>query len=98
MRDLYEGHTFILPAMGKVRPMYIKRTARALLEKNADKFTTDFEHNKRVVGELLKVSKRVRNRIAGYITRLMKQQARMKALEAAAEGVPAEAEEEEVGA
>jgi len=69
--------------MGKVRPMYIKRAARMLLEKYPDKFTADFEHNKRVVGELLNVSKRVRNRIAGYITRLVKQQARLKALEAA---------------
>lgn len=80
--------------MGKVRPIYVKRTARKLLEKYPDKFTEDFEHNKRVVDQLLSSSKRVRNRIAGYITRLIRQQARLKAMEAAeAEGAPVEEEE-----
>jgi small subunit ribosomal protein S17e len=67
--------------VGKVRPAYIKRTAMALLEKYPDKFTSDFEHNKRVASELLKTTKRVRNRVAGYITRLIKRQERFKALE-----------------
>lgn len=59
--------------MGKVRPLFIKRTARELLEKYRDKFKPDFEHNKKVVQELIEVpSKRVRNRIAGYITHLIK--------------------------
>ncbi|MEM1715593.1 MAG: 30S ribosomal protein S17e, partial [Thermofilaceae archaeon] len=80
-------------SMGKVRPLYVKRTARRLLEKYPDKFTEDFEHNKRVVGQLISASKKVRNRIAGYITRLMKQQARLKAMEVAeAESVPVEEE------
>ena len=60
-------------SLGKVRPAYIKRTARKLLQLYPDKFTDDFEHNKKVVTELAIVdSKRVRNRIAGYITRLVK--------------------------
>jgi len=60
-------------SLGKVRPAYIKRTARKLLQLYPDKFTDDFEHNKKVVTELAMVdSKRVRNRIAGYITRLVK--------------------------
>lgn len=59
--------------MGKVRPAYIKNVARQLLEMYPDKFTTDFEHNKRMVKQLADIpSKRVRNRIAGYITRLVK--------------------------
>ncbi|RLE82443.1 MAG: 30S ribosomal protein S17e [Thermoprotei archaeon] len=59
--------------MGKVRPAYVKRTARKLLQMYPDKFTTDFEHNKKMVAELTVVdSKRVRNRIAGYITRLVR--------------------------
>ena len=70
--------------MGKVRPAYVKRTARMLLERYPDKFTNDFEHNKRVVGELLKTTKRVRNKVAGYITRLVKVRERLKALEEAA--------------
>ncbi|MCS7104433.1 MAG: 30S ribosomal protein S17e [Thermofilaceae archaeon] len=69
--------------MGKIRPLYIKNVGRSLLQKYPDKFTNDFEHNKQSVNELIKVSKRVRNRIAGYITRMVKRQARLKALEEA---------------
>jgi len=59
--------------VGKVRPAFIKRTARELLELYRDRFKPDFEHNKRVVQELTNIkSKRTRNRIAGYITRLIK--------------------------
>ncbi|HIP65347.1 MAG TPA: 30S ribosomal protein S17e [Pyrodictium sp.] len=59
--------------MGKVRPGLVKRTARKLLEMYPDLFTEDFEHNKRVVSMLLEVeSKKLRNQIAGYVTRLVK--------------------------
>ena len=72
--------------MGKVRPSFIKTTARKLLEMYPDQFTTDFEENKKKVAELTNVtSKRVRNRVAGYITRLVKQRERRRRL-ALAEG------------
>ena len=66
----------------------------ALVEKYPDKFTSDFEHNKRVVGELLKTTKRVRNRVAGYITRLIKRRERFKVLEETASSIAAEEGEE----
>ncbi len=66
--------------MGKVRPRYIKSSARRLIALYPDRFTTDFEHNKQVLKELLpELTKRTRNRIAGYITRLMKIETRKKA-------------------
>ncbi|RLE87461.1 MAG: 30S ribosomal protein S17e [Thermoprotei archaeon] len=69
--------------MGKVRPAFIKRTARRLLEKYPDAFTTDFEHNKRMVMQLTDItSKRVRNRVAGYVTRLVKIKMRRESEEA----------------
>ncbi len=59
--------------MGKVRTSLVKRTARKLLALYPDKFTRDFEHNKQMVKELLDVqSKKLRNQIAGYITRLVR--------------------------
>lgn len=59
--------------MGKVRTSLVKRTARKLLALYPDKFTRDFEHNKQAVRELLDVqSKKLRNQIAGYITRLVR--------------------------
>ena len=61
--------------MGKVRPLFIKRIARNLVRKYGERFKPDFEHNKRVVEELLELpSKRVRNRIAGYVTRLLRRE------------------------
>jgi len=59
--------------LGKIRPTYIKRIADELVKKFPDKFTTDFEHNKKMVDEVADVcTVRVRNRIAGYVTRRRK--------------------------
>jgi small subunit ribosomal protein S17e len=58
--------------LGKVRTEYIKRMARELVERFPDKFTTDFENNKKIVDTLTSVSStKLRNRIAGYTTRLI---------------------------
>ena len=59
--------------MGKVRPDHIKEIARKLVERFPEKFTSDFDHNKKMVNELTNVtSSKIRNRVAGYIVRLMK--------------------------
>jgi len=59
--------------LGNIRPTYIKRIARELIKKYPDKFVAkDFQHNKEKVSELTDVqSKILRNRVAGYITRLL---------------------------
>lgn len=52
-----------------IKPAYVKKTAKLLMERYDEAFTNDFEHNKDVVQELTNIeSKSVRNRIAGYIT------------------------------
>ncbi len=54
-----------------MRTEYIKRIARELIERFPDKFTSDFENNKRIVDTLARISStKLRNRIAGYTTRL----------------------------
>jgi small subunit ribosomal protein S17e len=59
--------------MGKIRPTYIKRVAIELVKKHNDKFTDDFQHNKKMVAELTNIeSISMRNRIAGYVTRYRK--------------------------
>ncbi len=59
--------------MGRVRTVYIKRTAKELIEKYPDKFNTDFEHNKQVLNQIAKYkSKVIRNKIAGAIVHLIK--------------------------
>ncbi len=55
--------------MGRVRPTYIKRVAIELVRTHPEKFTTDYNHNKLQVSALTDVRyKRMRNRIAGYVT------------------------------
>ena len=58
--------------MGRIKSKQIKRTSRELLEQKEDNFTENFEDNKKVMGKTIP-SKRVRNKIAGYIGRLKKQ-------------------------
>jgi len=55
-----------------IKPAYVKKTAKLLMERYPDAFGSDFEHNKEVVSETTNIeSKSVRNRVAGYITRKM---------------------------
>lgn len=56
--------------MGKVKTEQIKHLAKELIAKYPDKFTTNFDDNKRMVDELTEgTTTRVRNQVAGYITR-----------------------------
>ena len=53
-----------------IKPSYIKTVGVELLSTYSDRFTNSFDDNKQSVVEVTTVrSKRVRNRIAGYITR-----------------------------
>ncbi len=59
--------------MGRIKTTLVKRISEKLFNEYSDRFTTDFEQNKKVVMDLLDVSsKKMRNVIAGYITRLKK--------------------------
>lgn len=45
------------------------------MEKYGDKFTTDFGKNKEIMAELIELkSKTIRNIVAGYLTKLKKQE------------------------
>jgi len=58
--------------LGKVRQEHVKKAARELVGRYPDKFTTDFQSNKKAVESLAQISSiKLRNRIAGYITRLI---------------------------
>jgi small subunit ribosomal protein S17e len=62
--------------MGSVKPSYIKNFALDLLNTHQDTFGLDFEQNKLKVSEYTDIkNKTIRNRIAGYITRVMRQKA-----------------------
>jgi small subunit ribosomal protein S17e len=58
--------------LGKVRPEKVKKMARDLTRRYPDKFTTDFETNKKTLNSIATIySSKLRNLIAGYITRLV---------------------------
>eukprot|EP01029_Cantina_marsupialis_P017997 TRINITY_DN408456_c0_g1_i2.p2 TRINITY_DN408456_c0_g1~~TRINITY_DN408456_c0_g1_i2.p2 ORF type:complete len:147 (+),score=26.78 TRINITY_DN408456_c0_g1_i2:22-441(+) len=59
--------------MGRVRTKTVKKSARQIVEKYYSRLTLDFAINKRVVDEVAVVpSKRMRNKIAGYLTHVMR--------------------------
>jgi small subunit ribosomal protein S17e len=63
--------------LGKVRTEMVKRIAKDLLERHPDKFTVDYEANKQVIDQIVDSrSKRLRNRISGYVTGLKKAEER----------------------
>ncbi|CAM9020095.1 unnamed protein product [Wickerhamomyces anomalus] len=58
---------------GRVRTKTVKRASKVLIERYYPKLTLDFETNKRLASEIAVIpSKRLRNKIAGYTTHLMK--------------------------
>ena len=56
-----------------VRTKTVKKSARVIIEKYYSRLTMDFHVNKRVTAEVAIIpSKRMRNKIAGFVTHLMK--------------------------
>jgi small subunit ribosomal protein S17e len=57
-------------SLGKVKTEQIKHLGKELMARFPNKFTTNFDDNKRLVDELTRgTTTRVRNKVAGYITR-----------------------------
>jgi len=57
--------------MGRIKSKLVKRTGHLLL-KQENKFTEKFEQNKFLLRNLTP-SKKIRNKVAGYIARLRKE-------------------------
>lgn len=57
--------------MGRIKSTLTKRTSRLLLEKSPESFGKTFEENKKPLGNTIP-SKKMRNKIAGYIARIKK--------------------------
>ena len=59
--------------MGRIKTSLIKRVGLDIMNNFGDKVSQDYEQNKKLVEELTGISsKKLRNIIAGYITRLSK--------------------------
>lgn len=57
--------------MGRIKSTLVKRTSRQLIDRTPDTFTSTFGDNSKALGRTMP-SKRIRNMIAGYITRIKK--------------------------
>ena len=59
--------------MGRIKTALIKRVTNELVDKHKDSFTKSYEENKLIVGNYADIpSKKLKNIIAGYVTRLVK--------------------------
>ena len=59
--------------MGRIKQRLIKRTAKRLMVLNKNDFKEDFEFNKKKVTELVELhSEKLRNTIAGLVTKLVR--------------------------
>lgn len=60
--------------MGRIKSTFVKTSAKKIYVKGEGEFTTDFGKNKQIVDKYASVpSKKMKNTIVGYITRLKKQ-------------------------
>lgn len=59
--------------MGRIKTGFVKTTGLKIYKKYKDKFSKDFNNNKKSLDELAHInSKKLRNVIAGYIVTLVK--------------------------
>ncbi len=57
--------------MGRIKTTYLKRRTKELFKLHGDKFSSEFAHNKELTNAYASIgSKKLRNIIAGYMTRL----------------------------
>ncbi|HIJ98912.1 TPA: 30S ribosomal protein S17e [archaeon] len=64
--------------MGRIKTTFIKRVGEELLQKYKERFSKDYENNKKVLqeminsGTLVTPSKKMRNKVAGYMVRAVR--------------------------
>ena len=59
--------------MGRIKTKMVKRISKELMELHSEDFKDDFSENKKILEKFAEIkSKKLRNVIAGYLTRLVK--------------------------
>ncbi|MEK6840413.1 MAG: 30S ribosomal protein S17e [Nanoarchaeota archaeon] len=57
--------------MGKIKSKMVKRSAKELVKRGIE-FSPDFERNKKILGSNTMPSKKIRNQVAGYLSKFYK--------------------------
>jgi len=77
--------------LGKVRTDSIKRLGEELVSKYSNQFGSDFDVNKNFLNSLgLKITKKMRNKVVGYITQLKNIETRVSQEPSEREVLPSE--------
>ena len=64
--------------MGRIKTAKVKRMTKEIMKEHKDVFTEEFAKNKELVNKTTDVkSKKLRNVVSGYITRLQKRQEKL---------------------
>ena len=59
--------------MGRIKTKFVKRKTKEIMHQSEEKLSEDFSKNKSVASEMASFkSKKLRNIVAGYLTRLKK--------------------------
>lgn len=59
--------------MGRIKSTFVKSSAEKIYKKAPEEFSADFDKNKEVAAKYAEIpSKKMRNAVVGYITRLFK--------------------------
>ena len=65
--------------MGRIKTVPVKRITHELVKQHRQDFKTDFEANKEIVRRYARIpSNKLRNIIAGYVTRILRQKQEIK--------------------
>lgn len=75
LKKTFINDYLFLDLMGRIKTQLVKRTTEEIYEKYADSVSKEFEDNKRLLDSKMNIkSKKMRNVIAGYLTRLKKKE------------------------
>jgi len=65
--------------MGRIKTKLIKRSVHKIMHEHPEMFNNDFEHNKKAIVNAADIpSKKMRNVMSGYVTRLVKAKTRTR--------------------
>ncbi len=64
--------------MGRIKSTFVKSSGKKIYDMGGSEFTSNFDENKEIIKKFAEIpSKRLRNSVVGYITRLVKKEEKL---------------------